>query len=194
MRRAFKGSLATHRCAQRFSLRLAYHAGDGRCRSARPSSSRSSPATPRISRATPRASILIDETERARRSAARRAADAPWPGRAGAGGGGRGGGSSPGIPRPLSMPTSPISASGASRSRAPHYIGGFGRIFDLVPGDLLAAARRRREPHRGRARHRGAYERGPCRCSRALRHRACRRRSRSLAHDRHRPGRLRHRA
>ena len=35
------------------------------------------------------------------------------------------------------MPTSRISRSSASRVEGAHYIGGFGRIFDLAPGELL---------------------------------------------------------
>ena len=51
-----------------------------------------------------------------------------------------------------------------------HYIGGFGRIVDLSPAELLVPLDGADRAARGRARHHRAYERGPCRCRRALCH------------------------
>ena len=92
------------------------------------------------------------------------------------------------------MPTSRISPFGRSKVEGAHYIGGFGRIFDLAPSDLLVpldGAEDLIEAEPGIVEH---MNEDHADAHRALRHGLSRRVARSLAHGRHRSGGLRPRA
>ena len=136
VRRAFKGSLATIAARNGYPYASLDHAGDRRLGRADLADLDARPAY----REPRQRCARLDPGRRhwrARRSAARRARDALRQGREGVGRGSADGVSSPGTRKPPSMPIFPISPSGGSPVEGAHYIGGFGRIFDLTPDELL---------------------------------------------------------
>ena len=177
VRRALEGLAGHDRRRQRLSLCLADHVATDASGAPIFLISRLAQHTKNL--ATTPAPRSCSTAPARRRSAARRAGDALRQGREDGRGGGRGGGFSRGIRRPRSMPTSPISPSGGSTSRAPTISAASAASSISRRPSFSCRHGRRRRAARGRAGHHRAYERGPRRRRPPLCHAACRRRPRA---------------